>query len=194
MTVQVSLDHVGARVYVVGNTFAIKAQLKEAGCHWDTDRKQWWIGIAKRDSIASIVGESDGKEIKTSKEELADRPCSGKVEYKGRTYYVIGQSDKTGKLWLTVLDCSIDFWALTSDCKWVKRYQSRQEWDGRRYSGKTVEVHQTVGKIRRFIESEKTAVKSGAERCCECGKTGDLVRDLEDGMMKHRHCCDMEPS
>lgn len=30
--------------------------------------------------------------------------------------------------------------------------------------------------------------------CCECGKPGRLVRDLEDGMPKHYNCCDIPPS
>ena len=35
--------------------------------------------------------------------------------------------------------------------------------------------------------------RSGGNACAECGKSGYLVRDMEDGMLKHRHCCDMEP-
>lgn len=29
------------------------------------------------------------------------------------------------------------------------------------------------------------------QRCAECGRGGSLVRDLEDGLMKHYGCCDM---
>ena len=29
--------------------------------------------------------------------------------------------------------------------------------------------------------------------CAECGKGGSLVADLEDGLMKHRRCCDLPP-
>lgn len=181
MTVQISTEKVGARIYVVGNTFAVKSQLKDAGCHWDGDRKQWWIGAAKAAAIASLVGSVDGKEIKPGKEELGDRPCTGKVEYKGRIYFVIGRSEKTGKLWLTVLDCSIDFWTAESECKWVKRYQAREDYRTGR------DVHQTVGGIRRFIEKSKrddAAIKSG------CTPDGWCL-DHEDGCIKPRHECDM---
>lgn len=29
--------------------------------------------------------------------------------------------------------------------------------------------------------------------CAECGRSGRLVRDLEDGMLKHYNCCDIPP-
>jgi hypothetical protein len=176
MTITVKTEKVGTRIYVVGNTYAIKGQLKSAGCHWDGERKQWWIGAAKANQIESIVGRLDGAKVEPSKSELADRPCTGKVEYKGRSYYVIGRSEKTGKLWLTVLDCSIDFWAAEFACKWVKRYEAREQWDGRRYSGRTETVYQTVAKIRAFIERSKSndaAKQNGTaetKRCWECGR------------------------
>ena len=36
--------------------------------------------------------------------------------------------------------------------------------------------------------------KKKPRRCQECGGLGRLVRDLEDGAMKHRACCDIEPA
>lgn len=162
MTVRCQTEKVGTRVYVVGNTFAIKDRLKEAGCHWDGERKQWWIGAAKSDAIQSLVGDLDGKEVQVSK-----GPCIGKAEYKGRTYYIIGRSDKTRKYWLTTLDCAIDFWAAMDACNIVKEYHSRE------YRGQT--VHTTVASIRSFIEESKVndaSKRNGTahtKRCWECG-------------------------
>ena len=34
---------------------------------------------------------------------------------------------------------------------------------------------------------------SGRQVCAECGKGGQLVEDLEDGLMKHYRCCDIPP-
>lgn len=34
---------------------------------------------------------------------------------------------------------------------------------------------------------------AGGAVCAECGRGGALVQDLEDGLMKHRGCCDIEP-
>lgn len=185
MTVQLTTEKVGTRIYVCGNSYAVKDRLKSAGCHWDGDRKQWWIGAAKADAIASIVGNLDGKEVKQDKSELANRRCEGKVEYKGKAYYVIGVSEKTGKLWLTVLDCSIDFWAAETACKWIKRYGSTERWAG--YGRGTVEEYQTVAKISRFIaksKQERETLKSGRIPAGWC-------RDMEDGCIKPRHECDM---
>lgn len=36
-------------------------------------------------------------------------------------------------------------------------------------------------------------VRTGGSGCAECGKGGRLVRDLEDGLLKHYSCCDIPP-
>jgi hypothetical protein len=171
-----TIQAVGSRLYVAGNTFPIKDQLKSIGCHWDNDRKQWWIGKAKKSELEKIVSgssqSSSGDYVPPTADELAAKPCSGKVEYKGKTYYVVGQS-KTGKLLLTVIDCSLSFWADSSDCRWVKRYEARERTYNYGRSRET--VHQTVGSIRRFIEKSKqndADKKSGnaeTKQCWECG-------------------------
>lgn len=185
-----SIESIGSRLYVTGNTYGIKDRLKAIGCHWDADRKQWWIGKAKQAELAAIVSTVAAQTtangyVKPTADELSSKPCSGKVEYKGKTYYVVGQSDRTGKLHLTVLDCSIEFWADSSACNWVKRYQARTQFQG--YSRGNVEVAQTVGSIRRFIEQsrrDETAIKSGQIPAGYCV-------DLEDGCLKRRSECDM---
>lgn len=35
--------------------------------------------------------------------------------------------------------------------------------------------------------------RGGRDVCCECGRPGKLVSDLEDGLMKHVNCCDIPP-
>lgn len=185
----VTIEKAGRRFYVVGNTYAIKDQLRDAGCKWDGDRKAWWTG--KADVAARLSGwvtpteKSEGEK----KDELSRKNCAGQVEYKGRKYYVVGRSDRTGKLHLTVLDCSIEFWAAESDCRWVKHYHPKTSWGG--YGRGQIEVHQTVGGIRSFVERERNNRKAGVAVCAECGTSGELIRDLEDGLMKHRGCCDI---
>jgi hypothetical protein len=150
----VTIEKQGRRYYVRGNTYAIKDRLKDAGCKWDADARCWYTG--KKEVADKLAGTEIKQEfVPPTKDELAEKPCSGKVEYKGRNYYVVGHSQRTGKLWLTVLDCSIDFWAAESDCKWVKHYAGRED-----YRSGRVE-HQTVGGIRRFIEREKSAKSDG---------------------------------
>lgn len=144
----IGTEKVGTRVYVTGNTYAVKSALKDAGCHWDGDRKQWWIGAVKADAISKIVGGlADGP---APKEDMHAKNVYAKVEYKGRQYYVIARSDKTSKFWLTVLDGSIDFWAAMSDCKVVKTYQGREN-----YRSGRVE-YQTLGSMHRYVQGLKS--------------------------------------
>jgi hypothetical protein len=186
-----SIETVGSRLYVTGNTYSIKDRLKAIGCHWDAERKQWWIGKAKQAELSAIVSGVAAQAtasgyVKPTAEELSDKPCTGKAEYKGKTYYVIGYSERTGKLHLTTLDCSIDFWASINDVNIVKRYEAREERG--RYGRSTGQYrYQTVGGIRRFIEQSKQdqqVIKSGEIPAGYCV-------DMEDGMVKRRSECDM---
>lgn len=122
---------------------------------------------------------------------------TGKGTYQGRSYY-LGPRTRDGQrvliLGLPKADGSyFERWVATAEVTVTKTYQPRQVWDGRRYSGRTVEKHQTLGGIAAFIAREQRNRAAGGDVCAECGKSGELVRDLEDGMLKHRHCCDMEP-
>ena len=86
------------------------------------------------------------------------------------------------------------FWADCSEVEQTKEYRPREVWDGRRYSGKTVLRYTTLGGIADFIAEQRQDRAAGLPQCAACGKTGDnLVQDLEDGLMKHPHCCDIEP-
>lgn len=52
-----------------------------------------------------------------------------------------------------------------------------------------------------WVDASAVAVSESSPRarsdddmvCAECGRGGYLVADLEDGMWKHRQCCDIEP-
>lgn len=183
MTISIATEKVGARIYVTGNTFAVKDRLKAAGCHWDGERKQWWIGVAKADKISGIVGQLDGAEA--PKESLDDRRVYAKVQYKGRTYYVVGESGDRCRL--TVLDGSLDFWTDKSACSLLKEYTPREVWDGRRYSGKTVTQYTTLGSLRDFIADCREADKAIA-----AGEVPDgYAIDHEDGAIKRISECDI---
>lgn len=173
---ELGIEQVGSRCYVTGDSFKIKDKLKSVGCHFDPQRKQWWIGTAKRDVLESVVSnpESVPEKSETEKqEELSRRPCTAKAEYKGRTYFVIGSSQRTGKFHLTVMDCSINFWAPMSEVTIVKRYEPR------RVRGQ--EIPQTIAGIRRFIAQQQNpntrrvqcvecdAWHNADEQCRECG-------------------------
>lgn len=153
---KITTEKVGTRVYVTGNTYAVKSQLKSAGCHWDGHRKQWWIGATKASDISTIVsGLADSEPPKQS---LADSRVYGKVEYKGRPYYVIAIGEQRHRL--TVLDGSIDFWADMMKCTWTKRYEPTE------YRGRV--EYKTLGSIQRFVERQSNP-DTARVQCFECG-------------------------
>lgn len=55
-----TLEKVGSRLYFANSPFAAKGRIKDLGGHWDGDRKQWWIGAAKRADAESLVAELNG--------------------------------------------------------------------------------------------------------------------------------------
>lgn len=187
-----TIEAVGARLYVSGNSYPVKDRLKSIGCHWDGDRKQWWIGTQKREALESVVSGNGGAEaVEETAESRSAKPCYGKAQYKGRTYFIIGRSERTQKLQLTVLDCSIAFWAPMADCTIVKHYEGRTD-----YRTGRVE-YQTVGGIRRFVAREKaTPAGSGnsngeMKQCWECGCSftrADARRNGGDWQEGHCGC------
>lgn len=194
-----AVEKIGRRYYISGNTYPIKSTLKAAGCKWDPDRKSWWTG--KKAVAERFEGTPAPNRKFDNDKPNDDTRLYGKVKYtsksgKTRTYYVIAKSRDDARYKLTVLDGSIVFWADASRCEWIKTYGTREVWDGRYYSNRTVTRHTTLGSIRAFVakeRAEKRAEEPGEPLCAECGRPGHLVADLEDGAPKHRHCCDIAP-
>lgn len=185
MSTVIGTERVGQRIYVVGDSYAIRDRLKRIGCHWDGDRRQWWIGAAKGAEIEALIGRAATEA--PPKEDLDAARVKAKVEYKGRTYYAIAETRDGAKMRLVTMDGSVDFWAATGECKTLKTYAPRT----RTWRGRTETSYTTLGSIRRFVAEIKEAKATGAPTCAECGRPGELIEDLEDGMLKHRGCCDI---
>lgn len=184
-----TIEKIGRRWYIRGNTYAAKDALRDAGCKWDPDQKAWWT------SKEDVAKKFEGAEATAPKAETPDNiRVIGKARYKGRSYYVrwAGVTKYGYSLRLTTLDAKIDFWASGIDPRTAQPGQQPGEreavWE------KTYQEPKTLGSIQRFIEREKEADERGEERCAECGRTGDLIEDLEDGLMKHYNCCDIPSS
>lgn len=172
MSLNLSTERLGARVYIVGNTFTVKDVLKrELKPTWDGERKQWWVGVAKQAKAEELVAKLNGGEVQSKQVDPKDIRLNGKCQYKGRSYYfgastadgqrmrLFGLPDKDGKY--------IEFWANASECEIVKRYQPRE----RRWYGRTEIVYTTLGSIADFIaEQADPATRRG--ECSECGHWG----------------------
>ncbi len=212
----IELKQDGARLYIVGNTYAVKDRLKSelglTGKNFDSERKCWWVGLAKRADAEKLLAAlnapepaaAPGNAPTQSAEKPAEDPDTikliGKAVYKGRNYYVrwVGDTAHGHSAKLISLDGKVEFWAqcarMGDDCDGsgevavsVKHYEPRTSGYGR-YQRKE---HQTLGSIQRFIAKQKSAEASGQPACAACGKRGHLIEDNEDGLMKCRGCCDI---
>ena len=192
----------GARVYVrtAYGEPAVQA-LKQLGAHWDRERRLWWVGKAKLAQVQECLVGADRAQDESAargedsatypRESPDDIRLTGKGEYKGRSYY-IGSTTKDGTRCrlLTLPDAEghyLDFWADINQVTIVKRYQSREVWDGRRYSNRTRTQYTTLGSIARFVAQQKDpATRRGrctecdaygpcGEPCSECGGEGSYV-------------------
>lgn len=62
----------GRRYYITGDTMAVRGLLRGAGCHWDPERRAWWIGSL--DKATEII-----ERAKTAKAEAAPDPARKRV-------------------------------------------------------------------------------------------------------------------
>jgi hypothetical protein len=47
------------RVFIGGNTYPVREQLKELGATWDADKKGWWVPRAMKLRAEVLVGNAD---------------------------------------------------------------------------------------------------------------------------------------
>lgn len=109
----IRIEKTGKRIFLLGDTFAFRNEIKALGGHWDGGRKAWWVGAAKAAKAEALAAQLSSRATERKGVD-ADSTIIGKATYKGRSYYVLWVGEcKTGdyKTHLTVLDGSIDFWA-----------------------------------------------------------------------------------
>ena len=174
----VALEKVGRRVYVRGNTYPIKGELRSAGAKWDPEQKAWWIGSSKRAAIESVVSSGASASHVAPRRDVeapgTDATVAGRARYKGRTYYVAGRVSRGRTHWddgveaiqsrdgqrilLYFRDGSRQFWAASSDVEILRGYQRPT----------------TIARLREYAEQRKAEDRGEAEcpvcaRHCTCG-------------------------
>lgn len=185
----VKTEKVGSRIYIVGNTYPIKDRIKAIGGHWDTDRKQWWVGTAKSAEVESLIANAPAVQDTYVPQPIGrDARVYRKVRYTSKagkvgTYYVVAEGRERYRL--TTLDTKFDFWALHADCETVKVYQPRVR---RGFYGRPDSTdYTTLGRIADFIAESRRD-----ERGIAAGNVPDgYCVDLEDGVVKRRSECDI---
>jgi len=185
----ITIEPRGERVYLLGQTFAVKEQIKQAGGRWDGKERAWWFPIDQAEKVHALARTLCVLPATAAPEagQNADKIyLTGKGTYKGRTYFLSNVTKDGQRIrCVTLPDAQgkfIDFWVAASQVQIVKTY---------RQSGRLSGGPMTLGSMARFVGREKDATARGAATCAACGRTGELVVDLEDGQLKHYRCCDI---
>lgn len=174
----IQIEQVGRRFYLVGNTFAIKDQIKAAGGHWDGDKRAWWV--SKAEKALEIVGHpsaapaASGEAQKPAPGGLTDGDkVEGKATYKGKPYILVweGRTSRGQAAKLAFSDGSKVFWANAGEYQITKRYEVRE------YRGRSEPM--TFGRLKALREKYSRARAQGNEdgiangqryECPECGE------------------------
>lgn len=181
----------GRRHYIVGgNTYPHRERIG-ADCHFDGER--WWTGKAA--VAAALVAELNSqpaadhspptegvkKDPSQGKAPGEEATVAGRVNYKGRTYYLAGKIERSGtrapdrveavttrdgaRMLLYFLNGSGQFWAAGKEVQVLKTFSRPQ----------------TIGGLRQFAQKAKTF---GTSECrCRChqevnaGKPGSILFD-----------------
>jgi hypothetical protein len=173
----ITVERVGRRSYLRGNTFAVKDAIRAAGGHWDADQRAWWV--SKAEVAAELAGKAAAPASQpdsSGAEKLSDDTrVLGKARYQGREYLLLweGTTKRGPAAKLAFRDGSKAFWASHGEYEITKRYESRERY------GRT--EHMTIGRLELLRERYAAAAKSGRisdsgrvlgtrYECSECGE------------------------
>lgn len=152
----ITLEHIGRRVYLRGNTYPIKREIHGIGGHWDADAGAWWVGSGKAEDVAAIVA-------KVASAASALPVASGEmVPVSGNTYPVRDRLRDLGGRW----DAASKTWLIPA---------SRIDLANQAVSSAT----SAPRRVSRRLPDGTWAAKHG--RCWECGHVGLINSDGECG-------------
>lgn len=149
----IQTETVGQRVYVTGNTYAIKDALRAAGCHWDGDRRAWWIGAKKRAAVDHLLNAPlpAAEDVEAARLKRDRDNILGTAKYDGKTYYVVGRGTNDRGEWVRLMfrDGRKTFFKPLAEVEIVKTYRRAQTLEG----------------LQEFAERRKREQETGV---CEC--------------------------
>jgi len=116
MSIQISKE--GRRHYLVGNTYAVKDALRDAGAHWDRDRGAWWTSKADVAERFAAAASEKAAVVAAVKEQTAN---DARVAVSGNTYPVRdelralgGEWDASNKTWMVPVSKAAEAQALVA--------------------------------------------------------------------------------
>lgn len=164
MATAIILQTEGRRVYLLGNTYPVKDQIKSGGGKWDAQRGAWYVGVQRKALAEQLAGKATEGLQQRAQAEREDgistsaRVIKGRAEYQGKTYYVlaVGRSQADGKPYakLAFRDGSRVFWAHDAGAvKVLKMYEEPTSIDA----------------LRAYAQRmQDTRAEFGNEMCAEC--------------------------
>ena len=132
-----SVERIGRRSYIVGETYSVRTALRDAGAHWDPGRKAWWLGkaadaqalverYAPRAAAAAAKRDEQSDEQRKADLLARDRDAIlGRATRNGHTYYLVGQGTGDRGPWVRLLyrDGSRTTFAPADEVQITARYQ-----------------------------------------------------------------------
>lgn len=89
---QPMLREESGRLYLGGNTYPLRGEIKAMGGRWDAERKTWWVAVDRR---------ADAERLLTQQPAAAYRPgldavVAGRVTHMTREFYLAGKPAADG--------------------------------------------------------------------------------------------------
>jgi hypothetical protein len=77
----ISIRIQGRRIYIAGETYPVKDQIRAIGAKWDADHKMWWVGLTARAEAEQLAARLNAAPAKASRAAApARKPSPAKVE------------------------------------------------------------------------------------------------------------------
>lgn len=93
----IAIETVGRRVYLRGETYSLRHQLRNLGAHWDADHGAWWVGAGKRAEVQALIERAAAKAA--AREAALPPATSEMVPVRGDTYPIRDQLRELGGRW-----------------------------------------------------------------------------------------------
>lgn len=194
----ITIQTEGRRSYIAGDTYPHRDAIRNLGAHWDAARKMWWT--AKREAAAQLAAQINQAPAaaqsqsgnKTPRDGL-DSVVAGRVEYKGKTYYLAGRTERGDTHWddsvravqtqdgakvlLYFRDGSSQFWAPREQVRMVKSYDRPQTIRGlREYAARAKQGGGGKLEDGYYYGRGGEVLASG---CGECSRLGHMCPTCE---------------
>ena len=171
----ITIEQSGTRVYLRGDTYSAKDQIKAIGGHWDGDARAWWVGTAKAAEARELVERLASQPAAAPAPAAADAPparqyLAGKCMYKGKKAYIAGRlvrgrtqwddrvaevTSRDGQSVMLVGWSGRTWWANRSEISEVSAYAKPK----------------TLAGLQRFAERCRENGGTHPEACPNCGST-----------------------